>query len=162
MASNVIHIINLNNFLEQNRLAQYLLSYNKTMEPNMEFKIWTENDQDIKDALSLCKDSWAPEFRAGIFIPAYILFERYPTLKMWHFYATHYKHGGAYCEMDYEFLQPNYFYNAFLENKQLYESPLNSNLTPSSGNISYFPNKNNSILKRLLDLYLSKYICGNE
>ena len=146
MTSNVIHIINLNNFLEQNRLAQYLLSYNKTMEPNMEFKIWTEKDQDIKDALSLCKDSWAPDFRAGIFIPAYIL----------------YKHGGAYCEMDYEFLCPNYFYNAFLENKQLYESPLYNNLTPSSGNVSYFPNKNSSILKRLLDLYLSKYICGNE
>lgn len=101
MKSNVIHIINLNNFLEQNRLAQYLLSYNKAMEPNMEFKIWTEKDQDIKDALSLCKDSWSPDFRAGIFIPAYIL----------------YKHGGAYCEMDYEFLRPNYFYNAFLENK---------------------------------------------
>lgn len=146
MASNVIHIINLNNFLEQNRLAQYLLSYNKTMEPNMEFKIWTEKDQDIKDALSLCKDSWAPDFRAGIFIPAYIL----------------YKHGGAYCEMDYEFLRPNYFYNAFLENKQLYESPLYNNLTLSSGNVSFFPNKNNSILKRLLDLYLSMYICGND
>lgn len=112
----------------------------------MEFKIWTEKDQDIKDALSLCKDSWAPDFRAGTFIPAYIL----------------YKHGGAYCEMDYEFLRPNYFYNAFLENKQLYESPLYSNLTPSSGNVSYFPNKNSSILKRLLDLYFSKYICGNE
>ena len=51
MKNNVIHIINLNNFLEHNRLAQYLLSYNKTMEPNMEFKIWTEKDQDIKDAL---------------------------------------------------------------------------------------------------------------
>lgn len=146
MTSNVIHIINLNNFLEQNRLAQYLLSYNKTMEPNMEFKIWTEKDQDIKDALSLCKDSWALDFRAGNFIPAYIL----------------YKHGGAYCEMDYEFLRPNYFYNAFLENKQLYESLLYNNLTPSSGNVSYFPNKNSSILKRLLDLYLSKYICGND
>ena len=146
MKNNVIHIINLNNFLEHNRLAQYLLSHNKTMEPNMEFKIWTEEDQDIKDALALCKDSWSPEFRAGIFIPAYIL----------------YKHGGAYCEMDYEFLRPNYFYNAFLENKQLYESPLYDNLTPSSGNVSFFPTKNSSILKRLLDLYLSMYLYGNE
>ena len=146
MKNNVIHIINLNNFLEHNRLAQYLLSHNKTMEPNMEFKIWTEEDQDIKDALALCKDSWSPEFRAGIFIPAYIL----------------YKHGGAYCEMDYEFLRLNYFYNAFLENKQLYESPLYDNLTPSSGNVSFFPTKNSSILKRLLDLYLSMYLYGNE
>ena len=83
MTSNVIHIINLNNFLEQNRLAQYLLSYNKTMEHNMEFKIWAEKDQDIKDALSLCKDSWAPDFRAGIFIPAYILYSMVVLTVRW-------------------------------------------------------------------------------
>ena len=146
MSSNTIHIISLNNFLEKNRLAQYLLSHNKSMEPNMEFKIWTEKDQDIKDTLALCKNEWYLNFKAGIFLPAYIL----------------YKYGGAYCEMDYEFLRPNYFYNAFLENKQLYESPLYNNLTLSSGNVSFFPNKNNSILKRLLDLYLSMYICGND
>lgn len=146
MKNNIIHIINLNNFLEQNRLAQYLLDHNRSMEPNMEFKIWSEKDQDIKEALSLCKDYWGSGFKAGIFIPTYIL----------------YKYGGAYCEMDYEFLCSNYFYNAYLENKQLYESPMYDSLTPSAGNVSYFPNKNNFILKRLLDLYLNKYISGND
>lgn len=146
MKNNVIHIINLNNFLECNRLAQYLLSHNKTMEPNMDFKIWTEEDQDVKDALALCKDEWGQAFKAGVFIPAYIL----------------YKHGGAYCEMDYELLHPNYFYNAFLENKQLYESPMYDNLTLSSGNVSFFPNENSYIIKRLLDLYLNTYSLGGD
>ena len=146
MASNVIHIINLNNFLEQNRLAQYLLSYNKIMEPNMEFKIWTEKDQDIKDALGLCKNEWPLDFKAGVFLPTYIL----------------YKYGGFYCEMDYELLRPNYLYNLTLKNQRILESPLYENLCINNGFVSYFPTANDSYLRRLLDIYLEYYTIGSD
>lgn len=45
--SRTIHIINLNHYLENTPFAQDLLKHNMEMEPNMEWKIWTEKDPEI-------------------------------------------------------------------------------------------------------------------
>ena len=98
--SKTIHIINLNHYLENTPFAQDLLKHNMEMEPNMEWKIWTEKDPEIQEGIKSytgpVSKNYLP-YLAGAYLSHYILY---------HF-------GGVYCEMDYEFLRPNYFYNAF-------------------------------------------------
>lgn len=50
--SRTIHIINLNHYLENTPFAQDLLKHNMEMEPNMEWKIWTEKDPEIQEGIN--------------------------------------------------------------------------------------------------------------
>ena len=49
--SRTIHIINLGHYLENTPFAQDLLKHNMEMEPNMEWKIWTEKDPEVQEGI---------------------------------------------------------------------------------------------------------------
>lgn len=138
--SKTIHIINLGHYLENTPFAQDLLKHNMEMEPNMEWRIWTEKDPEIQEGIKSyvgpVSKNYLP-YLAGAYLSHYIL----------------YKYGGFYCEMDYELLQPNYLYNLTLKNQRILESPLYENLCINNGFVSYFPTANDSYLKRLLDIF---------
>lgn len=135
-----IHIINLNHYLESNPFAQDLLKHNMEMEPNMEWKIWTEKDLEIQEGLASytgpAKES--PAFLAGAYLSHYIL----------------YRFGGIYCEMDYEFLQKDFFYRLYekgdvIINGMSHKYFLNCNCMQ----IHYFPYPQNPILEKVLQLF---------
>lgn len=135
-----IHIINLNHYLENTPFAQDLLKHNMEMEPNMEWKIWTEKDPEIQEGLASytgpAKES--PAFLAGAYLSHYIL----------------YRFGGIYCEMDYEFLQKDFFYRLYekgdvIINSMSHKYFLNCNCMQ----IHYFPYPQNPILEKVLQLF---------
>jgi hypothetical protein len=140
--SNTVHIINLNGFLEKNRLAQHLLEHNQKMEPNLNFKIWTENDPEIKEGTEMCnfylwKEQGRISHLAGAYLPNYIL----------------YLYGGIYCEMDYEFLIKDYFSNLIKKTDDFLLSSLTWTTITNCGNIGYFPYKGNKVVKNNLIMY---------
>ncbi len=138
--SKTIHIINLNGYLEKNLFAQELLKHNMEMEPNMEWKIWTEKDPDIQKGLAsykgLAKDNIT--FLAGAYLPHYIL----------------YKYGGFYCEMDYELNLKNYFYKLYKSDCDfIYNSMRYITLNCNCGFVHYFPYPKNQFIKKALYLF---------
>lgn len=90
---NTIHIINLNHYLENSPFAQYLLEHNKQMEPNMNFKIWTENDELVKNNFYNYFDISCKA--ASVAMEAVYLY------------------GGTYCELDFEYLHKDFYYNLY-------------------------------------------------
>ena len=82
------------------------------MEPNMEWKIWTEKDPEIQEGLASytgpVKEGLA--FLAGAYLSHYILY---------HF-------GGVYCEMDYEFKIKDFFYELYQKGDVVHNAPLTS------------------------------------
>lgn len=92
---NTIHIINLNHYLENSPFAQYLLEHNKQMEPNMNFKIWTENDELVKNY--------------NCFFNKYDEGSKSASVAM----AAIYLYGGTYCELDFEYLHKDFYYNLY-------------------------------------------------
>ena len=133
-----IHIINLNHYLENTPLAQDLLKHNMEMEPNMEWKIWTEKDPEIQEGIKLYTGPVSKNcfsFLAGAYLSHYIL----------------YRFGGVYCEMDYEFKIKNFFYVLYQRGDVVHNAPsaqyfLNCNCDQ----VHYFPYPKHDILKRLL------------
>lgn len=140
--SRTIHIINLNGYLEKNQFAQDLLKHNMEMEPNLEFKIWTEKDPEIQEGLASYTGPADIEnylaYMPGVYLPVYIL----------------YKFGGIYCEMDYEFLQKDYFYELYKENNSpIISSPrFRISMCCNNGVIHYFPYSKAKILEVILQL----------
>ena len=138
--SRTIHIINLGHYLENTPFAQDLLKHNMEMEPNMEWKIWTEKDPEIQEGIKSyigpVSKNYLP-YLAGAYLSHYILY---------HF-------GGVYCEMDYEFKIKDFFYNLYQKGEAVLNAPstfyfLNCNCSQ----VHYFPYPNHDILKRLLKL----------
>lgn len=138
--SKTIHIINLNHYLENNQFAQDLLKHNMEMEPNMEWRIWTEKDSEIQEGIESyvgpVSKNYFP-FLAGAYLSHYIL----------------YRFGGVYCEMDYEFKIKNFFYDLYQKGEVVHNAPstwyfLNCNCNQ----VHYFPYPKYDILKRLLKL----------
>lgn len=138
--SELIHIINLNHYLENTPFAQDLLKHNMEMEPNMEWKIWTEKDPEIQEGIKSytgpVSKNYLP-YLAGAYLSHYIL----------------YYFGGVYCEMDYEFKIKNFFYDLYQKGEVVLNAPstyyfLNCNCNQ----VHYFPYPKHDILKRLLKL----------
>ena len=136
--SRIIHIINLNHYLENTPFAQDLLKHNMEMEPNMEWKIWTEKDPEIQEGIKSytgpVSKNYLP-YLAGAYLSHYILY---------HF-------GGVYCEMDYEFKIKDFFYNLYQKGEVVHNAPstwyfLNCNCMQ----VHYFPYPKHDLLKRLL------------
>lgn len=136
--SRTIHIINLNHYLENTPFAQDLLKHNMEMEPNMEWKIWTEKDPEIQEGIKSytgpVSKNYIPYF-AGAYLSHYILY---------HF-------GGVYCEMDYEFRIKNFFYDLYQKGEVVHNAPstwyfLNCNCMQ----VHYFPYPKHDVLRRLL------------
>jgi len=136
--SKTIHIINLGHYLENTPFAQDLLKHNMEMEPNMEWKIWTEKDPEIQEGIESyvgpVSKGYFP-FLAGAYLSHYIL----------------YRFGGVYCEMDYEFKIKNFFYDLYQKGEIVHNAPstwyfLNCNCNQ----VHYFPYPNYDVLKRLL------------
>lgn len=145
----IIHIINLNHFLESNKLAQYCLENNRVKEPKMNFKIWTEDDLEIQEGIKSChyKNAFiAPCNMAGIYLPYYIV----------------HRFGGMYCEMDYEFLQDNYFYNLTQKTDFALEAAGNENLSINNGKFVYSKYPENEFLSIGLKLFNSKLATYND
>ena len=69
--SRTIHIINLSHYLENTPFAQDLLKHNMEMEPNMEWKIWTEKDPEIQEGIKSYTGPVSERYaslKAGIFL----------------------------------------------------------------------------------------------
>ena len=142
--SRTIHIINLGHYLENTPFAQDLLKHNMEMEPNMEWKIWTEKDPEIQEGIKSytgpVSKNYIPYF-AGAYLSHYILY---------HF-------GGIYCEMDYEF-KINLLK---IENDTLSDSETNDNDTYNSNHsnkhyLLFNPQKHKKNDKNHLHLRLEK------
>ena len=136
--SELIHVINLGHYLENTPFAQDLLKHNMEMEPNMEWKIWTEKDPEIQEGIKSytgpVSKNYLP-YLAGAYLSHYILY---------HF-------GGVYCEMDYEFKIKDFFYNLYQKGDVVHNAPstwyfLNCNCMQ----VHYFPYPKHDLLKRLL------------
>lgn len=134
---NTIHIINLNHYLEDSPFAQYLLEHNKQMEPNMNFKIWTENDELVKNYNGFFKKH---NNNNGI---------KSAIIAM----MTTYLYGGTYCELDYEYLHKDFYYNLYNNEPDVIYSTYCQPLCRLWDQCVYFLKKKNKIAKLSIELF---------
>ena len=135
---NTIHIINLNHYLENSPFAQYLLEHNKQMEPNMNFKIWTENDELVKNY-----SKFYCGFDFGCF-SAYIAM------------IAIYLYGGTYCELDFEYLHKDFYYNLYNNEPDIIHNIYNEPICRLWDYCMYFFKRKNKIAKLSAEL-LSRF-----
>jgi hypothetical protein len=131
---NTIHLVNLNHYLEDSPFAQYLLEHNKQMEPNMNFKIWTENDALVKNYNGFFNTNDNGTKSASITMAAIYLY------------------GGTYCELDFEYVHKDFYYNLYNNEPDIIYNVDGEPLCRLWDNCVYFFKKKNKIAKLSAEL----------
>ena len=134
----VIHFVNINNFLEREYFSKFCVESWKKYMPNLEIKIWTENDEFIQKTLS--KNSKFLKFFQKKKDKNNGLIFDYLRINL------QYEFGGIYSELDQMLLKPL----KIDEDIEFCHSLINTNCIITSVYPNYFK-KGNKILKYLID-----------
>ena len=148
----IVHFINLNNFLEREYFSKFCVESWKKYMPNLEIKIWTENDEFIQKVLN--KNSKFLKFFQKQKDKNNGLIFDYLRINL------QYEFGGIYSELDQMLLKPL----KIDENIEFCHSLINTNCIITSVYPNYFK-KGNKILKYLideLDNNFKEYWLGNS
>ena len=134
----VIHFINFNNYLEKEYFSKFCLESWKKYMPDLEIKIWTENDEFIQKVLN--KNSKFLKFFQKKKDKNNGLIFDYLRINL------QYEFGGIYSELDQMLLKPL----KIDEDIEFCHSLINTNCIITSVYPNYFK-KGNKILKYLID-----------
>ena len=146
----IVHFINLNNFLDREYFSKFCVESWKKYMPNLEIKIWTENDEFIQKTLS----------KNSKFLKFFQKDKNYSLLCDYLRINLQYEFGGIYSELDQMLLKPL----KIDENIEFCHSITMSNSITTSVKPCYFK-KGNKILKYLideLDNNFKEYWLGNS
>ena len=133
----IVHFVNLNNFLEKEYFSKFCLESWKKYMPDLEIKIWTENDDFIQKVLNK-NSKFLKYFQQKD--KNYGLLCDYLRLHL------QYEFGGIYSELDQMLLKPF----KFNENIEFCHSITMDKSITTSSQPNYFK-KGNKILKYLID-----------
>ena len=134
----IIHFVNINNFLEREYFSKFCVESWKKYMPNLEIKIWTENDEFIQKVLN--KNSKFLKFFQKKKDKNNGLIFDYLRINL------QYEFGGIYSELDQMLLKPL----KIDEDIEFCHSLINTNCIITSVYPNYFK-KGNKILKYLID-----------
>ena len=134
----IVHFINLNNFLEREYFSKFCLESWKKYMPDLEIKIWTENDEFIQKVLS--KNSKFLKFFQKQKDKNNGLIFDYLRINL------QYEFGGIYSELDQMLVKPI----EIDENIEFCHSLIHTDCITTSTFPNYFK-KGNKILKYLID-----------
>ena len=146
----IVHFINLNNFLEREYFSKFCVESWKKYMPNLEIKIWTENDKFIQKVLS----------KNSKFLKFFQKDKNYSLLCDYLRINLQYEFGGIYSELDQMLLKPL----KIDEDIEFCHSITMSKSITTSVEPCYFK-KGNKILKYLideLDNNFKEYWLGNS
>ena len=146
----IVHFVNLNNFLDKDYFSKFCLESWKKYMPNLEIKIWTENDEFIQKTLS----------KNSKFLKFFQKDKNYSLLCDYLRINLQYEFGGIYSELDQMLLKPL----KIDEDIEFCHSITMSKSITTTVKPCYFK-KGNKILKYLideLDNNFKEYWLGNS